>query len=48
MHLLVVFNATVGMMLMASATNLMSLYLGLELQSLSIYVLAAFARDGVI
>ena len=37
--------ATVGMMLMASATNLMSLYLGLELQSLSIYVLAAFARD---
>ena len=37
--------ATTGMMVMASATNLMSLYLGLELQSLSIYVLAAFARD---
>ena len=37
--------ATVGMMLMASASNLMTLYLGLELQSLSIYVLAAFARD---
>ena len=37
--------ATVGMMVMVSATNLMSLYLGLELQSLSIYVLAAFARD---
>ena len=37
--------ATVGMMVMASATNLMSLYLGLELQSLAIYVLAAFARD---
>jgi NADH-quinone oxidoreductase subunit N len=37
--------ATVGMMLMASASNLMSLYVGLELQSLSIYVLAAFARD---
>ncbi len=36
---------TVGMMLMASATNLMSLYIGLELQSLSMYVLAAFARD---
>ena len=33
------------MMMMVSATNLMSLYLGLELQSLSIYVLAAFARD---
>ncbi len=37
--------ATVGMMLMASAVNLMTLYVGLELQSLSIYVLAAFARD---
>ena len=37
--------ATVGMMVMVSATNMMSLYLGLELQSLAIYVLAAFARD---
>ena len=36
---------TVGMMIMASAANLMSLYIGLELQSLSIYVMAAFARD---
>ncbi|MCX7380453.1 MAG: NADH-quinone oxidoreductase subunit NuoN, partial [Alphaproteobacteria bacterium] len=40
-----VLFATVGMMLMASAVNLMSLYLGVELMSLSIYVLAAFARD---
>lgn len=37
--------STVGMLLMASASNLMSLYLGVELQSLAIYVLAAFARD---
>ena len=37
--------ATVGMMVMAGASNLMTLYVGLELQSLSIYVLAAFARD---
>jgi NADH-quinone oxidoreductase subunit N len=37
--------ATVGMMLMASASNLMTLYLGLEMQSLAVYVLAAFARD---
>jgi NADH-quinone oxidoreductase subunit N len=37
--------STVGMMLMASASNLMTLYMGLELQSLAIYVLAAFARD---
>jgi NADH-quinone oxidoreductase subunit N len=37
--------ATVGMLVMAGASNLMTLYVGLELQSLSIYVLAAFARD---
>ena len=37
--------AAVGMMLMVSSTSLMTLYLGLELMSLSIYVLAAFARD---
>ncbi len=37
--------AVVGMMVMASATNMMTLYLGLELQSLALYVLAAFARD---
>ena len=37
--------AVVGMMIMVSASNLMTLYLGLELQSLSLYVLAAFARD---
>ncbi len=36
---------TVGMMMMASAGNLMTLYVGLELQSLALYVLAAFARD---
>ena len=37
--------SVIGMMVMASATNLMTLYLGLELQSLALYVLAAFARD---
>jgi NADH-quinone oxidoreductase subunit N len=37
--------ATVGMMIMAGASNLMTLYLGLELHSLALYVLAAFARD---
>ncbi len=37
--------ATVGMMIMVSASNMMTLYVGLELQSLSLYVLAAFARD---
>jgi NADH-quinone oxidoreductase subunit N len=39
--------STVGMMTMASAASLMTLYIGLELQSLAIYVLAAFARDDV-
>jgi NADH-quinone oxidoreductase subunit N len=39
--------STVGMMVMASANNLMTLYMGLELQSLAIYVLAAFAREDV-
>ena len=37
--------ATVGMMVMVSAGDLMTLYLGLELQSLSLYILAAFRRD---
>ena len=40
--------ATVGMLIMSSASNLMTLYLGLELQSLSLYVLAAFAREEMI
>ena len=39
--------ATVGMMMMVSANNLMALYLGLELQSLSLYVIAAFHRDSL-
>ena len=38
---------TTGMMVMCSTNNLMTLYLGLELQSLSIYVMCAFARDDV-
>lgn len=37
--------ATVGMLLMISAGDLMALYLGLELQSLALYVVASFRRD---
>ncbi|HKD47611.1 MAG TPA: NADH-quinone oxidoreductase subunit NuoN [Rhizomicrobium sp.] len=37
--------ATLGMLLMVSAGSLVALYLGLELQSLALYVLAAFNRD---
>ncbi|SCZ37672.1 NADH dehydrogenase subunit N [Afifella marina DSM 2698] len=39
--------ATLGMLLMISANDLISLYLGLELQSLAIYVLAAIHRDSI-
>ncbi|MBD8552954.1 NADH-quinone oxidoreductase subunit NuoN [Rhizobium sp. CFBP 8762] len=42
-----VILATLGMMLMVSANNLMSLYLALELQSLALYVVAAFNRDSL-
>jgi NADH-quinone oxidoreductase subunit N len=37
--------ATLGMMIMVSAADLMMLYVGLELQSLALYVVAAFRRD---
>ena len=37
--------ATVGMMIMASANDLMALYMGLEMQSLALYVIAAIRRD---
>ena len=42
--LLVVFGS-VGMGMMVSATDLMTLYIGLELSSLSSYVLASFTRS---
>ncbi|KQO68144.1 NADH:ubiquinone oxidoreductase subunit N [Methylobacterium sp. Leaf465] len=38
---------TIGMMVMASANDLIALYLGLELQSLAAYVIAAFHRDNL-
>jgi len=37
--------ATTGMMMMISACDLIALYVGLELQSLALYVVAAFKRD---
>ena len=37
--------ATAGMGMMISASNLIALYLGLELQSLALYVMAAIRRD---
>ena len=40
-----VLLATTGMMMMISANDLISLYVGLELQSLALYVVAAFKRN---
>jgi NADH-quinone oxidoreductase subunit N len=37
--------ATTGMLMMISASDLIALYVGLELQSLALYVVAAFKRD---
>ncbi len=44
--ILVVF-ATLGMCMMVSANDLISLYMGVELQSLALYVLASFNRDSL-
>jgi len=37
--------ATLGMLMMVSSNDFLSLYVGLEMQSLSLYVLAAYHRD---
>jgi len=42
-----VIQSTLGMLLMVSANDMMALYLGLELQSLALYVIAAINRDSV-
>jgi NADH-quinone oxidoreductase subunit N len=44
--ILMVF-ATLGMLMMLSANDLIALYIGLELQSLALYVVAAFRRDSI-
>ncbi len=42
---ILVLLSTVGMMMMISANSLIALYMGLELQSLALYVVAAINRD---
>lgn len=42
-----VFMAVAGFMLMASATNLMLIFMGLEVASISLYVLAGITRETV-
>jgi NADH-quinone oxidoreductase subunit N len=39
--------ATLGMLLMISANDMIALYMGLELQSLALYVIAAINRDNL-
>ena len=42
-----VLYAVLGMSIMVSSNNLLSLYIGIEMQSLALYVLAAFNRDSL-
>lgn len=44
---IVMLLAVVGMMVMISANSLLVLYMGLELQSLALYILAAFHRNNL-
>ena len=44
---LLVALSVVGMMVMVSAGDLMALYMGLELQSLALYVVASLRRDSI-
>jgi NADH-quinone oxidoreductase subunit N len=44
---ILVLFAVLGMLVMVSANDLMSMYIGLELQSLCLYVLAAIRRDSL-
>lgn len=42
---IIIALATLGMLMMLSANSFLSLYIGLELQSLCLYILAAYQRD---
>jgi len=44
---ILILLATLGMLLMISANDLIALYLGLELQALALYVVAAINRDSL-
>ena len=43
-----VLSAILGMMVMISSNDLIVFYMGLELQSLALYVLASFNRDNIL
>ena len=42
---LLVNFSILGMMITVSANDLLTLYIGIEMQSLSLYILASFSRD---
>src|SRR6266853_5336638 len=46
-YAVLILLSTLGMMVLVSAADLIALYLGLELMSLSLYVVAAIQRDSV-
>jgi NADH-quinone oxidoreductase subunit N len=46
-YYILLLGATAGMMLLASATSLMTIFLGIELLSISLYVLCGFARTAL-
>ncbi len=45
-YVALVLTSTVGMMLMASTVDLIAIFVALELQAISFYVLVAFLKDG--
>ena len=44
---ILILSAVLGMMIMISANDLIVFYMGLELQSLALYVLATFNRENL-
>ena len=44
---ILVLYCTLGMSIMVSANTLLALYIGIEMQSLALYVMAAFNRDSL-
>ncbi len=46
-YVIIILLATLGMCLMVSARSLLALYIGLELQSLALYICAALQRDNL-
>ncbi len=47
-YVILILLAVLGMNIMISSNNMLSLYIGLELQSLSLYILAAFNRNSLV